>query len=157
MSRVLLITLLTNRCDIQIIVVSSKFNSMATSTSILKMQINHPLPYLCCTRLAANSLSMWYDVSRLTVDLWAYMIISMKLLLTTVKLCRLVAIAGYQKDTLVVSMRHIVCEQIVFGYDRLVVHIHRLWLNGLCCRTPLRLSESTCLYHDIIHIFMNNL
>lgn len=92
-----MITLLTNRCDIQIIIIPSKFNSMATSTSILKMQINHPLPYLCCTRLAANSLSMGYDVSRLTVDLWA-----------TVKLCRLVAIAGYQKDTLVVSMRHIV-------------------------------------------------
>lgn len=49
-------------------------------------------------------------MSRLTVDLWAYMIISMKLLLTTVKLCRLVAIAGYQKDTLVVSMSHIVRE-----------------------------------------------
>jgi hypothetical protein len=109
MSRVLLITLLTNRCDIQIIVIPSKFNSMATSTSILKMQINHPLPYLCGPRFA-NSLSMGYDVSRLTVDLWPYMIISMKLLLTTVKLCRLVAIAGYQKDTLVVSMRHIVRE-----------------------------------------------
>jgi hypothetical protein len=41
--RLLLIALLADRSDIQIVIVSSKFNSMAASPCILKVKINHSL------------------------------------------------------------------------------------------------------------------
>jgi hypothetical protein len=40
----LLIALLSNRSDIQIVIVSPEFDSMATSPGILKVQVNHAFP-----------------------------------------------------------------------------------------------------------------
>ena len=68
---------------------------------------------------------------------------------------RLIVVAGYHQHTLIVDICDVVHQKVVLGYDRLLVVVHHLRLNGLCS-APRRLSECSRLHH-IIHIFMNNL